>query len=101
MTIPGGGVETRAGQEELEKEQAEGVLPGEERKVMVVTWKEALRVRVQANLPPQVGVGAGAGAALGAGAGKLAAAGGGWARCGAAPGAGAGAEAGKDALHQP
>jgi len=42
------------GQEELEKEQAEGVLQGEERKVMVVMRKEALRVRVQANLPPQV-----------------------------------------------
>ena len=42
------------GQEESEKEQAEGVLQGEERKVMVVMWKEALRVRVQANLPPQV-----------------------------------------------
>ncbi len=42
------------GQEELEKEQAEGVLQGEERNVMVVMRKEALRVRVQANLPPQV-----------------------------------------------
>ena len=50
------------GQEESEKEQAEGVLQGEERKVMVVMRKEALRVRVrelpqvraQANLPPQV-----------------------------------------------
>ena len=42
------------GQEELEKEQGEGVLQGEERKIMVVMRKEALRVRAQANLPPQV-----------------------------------------------
>lgn len=42
------------GQEELEKEQGEGVLQGEERKIMVVMRKEALRVQVQANLPLQV-----------------------------------------------